>query len=123
MIVTRTARIEMMDDWCVVVRIQPDVVQDLGDASDNLAAVITMLDGVRRPLLSDIRVCAPIAPEVRRVYSSPSLRLLAAQALLVDASALGRTIGEIYRRVGQPGIPTEVFDSEPEALAWLQTFV
>ena len=45
-----------------------------------------------------------------------------AVALLVG-SPLTRVIGMFFMGLNRPATPTRLFTSEPEALAWLRTFV
>ena len=120
---TRTADVSLLDGWCVVTRVHRAAVQSLDDARENLAATRAVSGPVRRPLLVDITVCAPLEPEIRHFYTGKLLdESFVAQALLVEASAFGCTMGNIYLRVARPGIPTRLFHDEPGALAWLRTF-
>jgi len=121
---TRSGRVRLHDDWCVVTRIEPGAPHTLEDARENIAATIAMCGGVRRPLLVDISRSAPLEPEVRHVYADAQLvDSFLALAVIVEASPLGRVIGDIYLRVAQPGVPTRVFQDEASARGWLRTFV
>jgi hypothetical protein len=116
---TRTARIGL-DDGVVIVRIRDGMAQTLADATDNLSAAVAATGEVRRPLLIDIRTALPLEAEVRHHYSGRKLvDAFAALALLVEATPLGRMIGNVYLRIARPGIPTQLFVDEPGALAWL----
>jgi hypothetical protein len=117
---TRTARIELLDLGVVVTRIRQGAVQDLADARENLGASTTAAGGVRRPLLVDISGAAPLPPEVRHYYTGERLvGAFTALALVVEASPLGTTMGNIYLRIASPGIPTRLFTREAAALDWL----
>ena len=108
----------------MVTRILPGAEQTLDDARDNLSAIHQVRQAVRRPMLVDIRVSAPLTPEVRHFYSGKELDdALLAQTLLVEATPFGRVMGNIYLRVARPGIPTRLFTDEVQAMAWLRTFV
>lgn len=121
---TRTAQIALHEGWCVVTRIQPGVLQSLDDARENLAAMNEVRQGIRRPALVDISVAAPLTPEVRHFYTGKELdEAFVAQALVIEATPFGRTMGDIYLRVARPAIPTRLFTDEREALAWLRTFL
>jgi hypothetical protein len=41
-------------------------------------------------------------------------------AMLVRASPLGRTMGNVYLKIARPAIPTKLFTQESKALAWLR---
>jgi hypothetical protein len=116
---TRTARIEVLDDRIVVVRVG-DVAQTVDDARENLDACARLAAPDRKPLLSDIRLAKPLMPEVRRVYMGEHLAAFAAMAMLVRATPLGRTMGNVYLKIARPGIPTKLFAQEAKALAWLR---
>jgi hypothetical protein len=121
---TRSAHVQLHDDWCVVTRIQAETTHTLEDARENLAATIATCGGVRRPLVVDISRCSPLEPEVRHAYADAQLvESFLALAVIVEASPFGRVMGDIYLRVARPGIPTRVFQDEAAAHAWLRTFV
>ena len=117
---TRTARIELSDAAVVTVRIRRGARQSMSDASDNLAAAMATCNGHRRPLLVDIRNAAPLAADVRRLYSSQHIaNAFTALALLIDTSPLGRTMGNVYLAVARLPMPMKMFVEESTALQWL----
>jgi hypothetical protein len=117
---TRTASVTLDPDGCVLVRVRPNVPQTVSDAQANLAAAIGERNGQRRPILIDIREAVPLDGEVRRYYSGTVLiDTFTALALLVNASPLGRMIGNVYLRVANTYIPTRLFTDEPSARKWL----
>ena len=104
----------------VTARIRKGVLQSVPDAIENLAAAVAATDGRRRPLLIDIRLAQPLAADVRREYSGPEVgKSFTALALLIDASPLGRTMGNVYLKLAGLAIPMRLFDDEAEALEWL----
>ena len=120
---TRTARIGLSDAGFVVVRIHEGAEQSLVDAHENLAASLTATLGRRRPLLVDIRGARPLDADVRHHYSGRALvDGFWALAMIVEASPLGRMMGNVYLRVARPGIPTRLFSDEAQAVAWLSRF-
>jgi len=121
MIDTRTARIGLNEDGLVIVRIKDGALQSLTDAEENLAASVAETGGKRRPLLVDIRSAQPLEADARHHYSGQTLveRFLAL-ALLIDGSPFGRMMGTVYLRIAQPGIPTQLFSNEAQAVEWLK---
>ena len=117
---TRTAHVNKDGSGIIVVRIRPDATQSLADAKENLSAALAECNGGRCPLLIDIREAVPLDVEVRRYYSGNVLGGFKSLALLIDASPLGRMIGNIYLRVANTGIPTRLFTEESAALEWLR---
>ena len=104
----------------VVVRIHMGARQSMTDASENLATAVFEAAGRRRPLLVDIRGAQPLAADVRRQYSGQKVTdAFSALALLVEASPLGRTMGNVYLSLARLAIPTQLFTGEAQALEWL----
>jgi predicted pyridoxine 5'-phosphate oxidase superfamily flavin-nucleotide-binding protein len=122
--VTRTARISLTPDGIVRADIAPEQYQRLADAKENLAACMSFCVDARRPLLVDMRGGLPLEPETRHYYSGEALvDSFSAFGLLVDASPLGRMMGNVYFRVARPGIRTRLFSDEEAALTWLRAAV
>ena len=121
---TATAHIALGDDGVVSVRVRPGAEQSLADARENLGTALALREGVRRPLLVDIRKAAPLDAEVRHYYSGQVLvEGFSAIGLLVEASPLGRMMGNVYFRVARPGIPARLFTDESQAVVWLREYV
>ena len=104
----------------LIVRINDGAEQTLDAARENLAAAVSETGGTRRPLLIDIRTAKPLGADARHHYSGQTLvDRFSALALLVEASPFGRMMGNVYLRVARPGIPTQLFSDETQALEWL----
>ena len=117
---TRTAQIHLAAYGIVIVRIKRDASQSLDDAVQNLAAAIQETGGERRPLLIDIRAAVPLDDDVRRCYSGHTVvEHFSALGLLVDAGPFGRMMGNLYFKVAQLGIATQLFPTEGDAVKWL----
>jgi hypothetical protein len=117
---TATAVIELEEGGVLVVRIRDGARQLLPDAEQNLGAALIERRGKRRPLMIDIRDAVALDADVRHYYSGQVLVSgFTALALLVDASPLGRMMGNVYFRIARPGIPTRLFTDGGEARAWL----
>src|SRR5262249_24758986 len=107
---TATASIALGTDGLVSVRVRDGAEQSLAEAKQNLGAGPAERTGVRRPLLVDIRAAQPLEAEARHYYSGQVLvDGFSALGLLVDASPLGRMMGNVYFRVARPGIPARLF--------------
>src|SRR5215475_15026737 len=117
---TRTARIELSDVGVVIVRIRNGARQSVSDASENVSTAIATRGGQRRPILVDIRQAAPLAADVRRMYSGRNIAdAFTALALLIDTSPLGRTMGNVYLKIARLPMPMKMFVEESQALVWL----
>ena len=119
---TATALIAL-ENGLVFVRIREGALMRPADARENLHVALSQTDGTRRPLLVDITKCPPLEAETRHVYSGQLLvEGFTALALLIEASPLGRMMGNMYLRVARPGIPTQLFTSETSATEWLRGY-
>ena len=117
---TKTARIDLNQHGLLVVRVNDGANQTLTDAQENLALAVSETRGRRRPLLIDIRRARPLDADARHHYSGQTLvERFSAMALLVEASAFGRMMGNVYLRIARPGIPTQLFSDEARATEWL----
>ena len=119
-----TAHVALGDDGVVIVRIRSGAQQSMAEAKENLGLALSAREGVRRPLLVDMRKAAPLEAEVRHYYSGQVLvEGFTAIGLLVEASPLGRMMGNVYFRVARPGIPARLFTDESQAVVWLREHV
>jgi hypothetical protein len=121
---TRTARIELSEAGIVMVRIRNGARQSVPDASENLTTAIAARGGRRRPLLVDIRQAAPLAADVRRMYSAGHIAdAFSAMGLLIETSTLGRMMGNVYFSVARLPMPMKMFVAESLAVDWLAGFL
>ena len=121
---TRTARIALNDRGLLIVRINDGAFQSLDDAKENLAVAVSETQGQRRPLLIDIRTAKPLDADARHHYSGLTLvERFSALALLIEGSPFGRMMGNVYLRIARPGIPTQLFAEEAQALKWLTDYL
>jgi hypothetical protein len=117
---TKTARIALNEAGLLIVQIN-GTSQTLADAQENLALAISETQGRRRALLIDLRQGQPLDADVRHHYSGQTLvEHFLALALLVEGSPFGRMMGNVYLRVARPGIPTQLFSDEAQAVEWLK---
>jgi hypothetical protein len=95
--------------------------QDLAEARVQVAAQRGMGLQLPRPFLMDIRNARSLSREARAFYDSAEVaEVFSATALLVS-SPLSRAIGNFFLGFNRPAMPTRLFESEGEALAWLRT--
>lgn len=116
---TDTADITL-EDHLIVVRIDADVAQTPENARANLEAAVALCAGRHLPILVDISRCLPLSSAAREVFSGELIEAFCAIALLVEASPLGRMMGNAYLRIVQPGPRTQLFTSEAAAIEWLR---
>jgi len=127
MVDTRTARIELHPSGCVIVRVNT-IEQTVDDARENVEASLQLAGGSRKaPLLVDITRSAPLPSEVRHYYVGGALSLnFTLLGMLVEPTPMGRMMGNVFFRLIEAAngdrddvAPTQVFDDEASAIAWL----
>jgi hypothetical protein len=96
--------------------------ETLEDAKEQIVVQRKMLDGKPLPFLMDIRRVRSLSRESRAYFAgAESAEVFRATALLV-ASPLSRAIGNFFLGLNRAQMPTRLFTSEDEALAWLRGF-
>jgi hypothetical protein len=116
---TRTAEIYAREG-IVVAKILPGVTQHLPDAEENYAAVVKLAGSVTCPLLIDMRAAAPLMVEARHFYASKKMDdRFTALGLLLNASPVGRMIGNVYFQIARHRVPVRLFTEEELAWNWL----
>jgi hypothetical protein len=116
---TRTARVERTSEGIVVTRILPDVRQTVSDAVENVAVSAEICGGQRAPIVVNLTQAMPLDAETRHYYTGKQLTdFFTSMAIVVQANAFGRMMGNLYLRVAKSGIPARLFESEEEALRW-----
>jgi hypothetical protein len=94
------------------------------DAEETVAAVWEEAGRTRRPLLVDLRLMKGMDRDARSYYVGPGpARFVAATALLVGSPLTRMIAGFVMGLMTKPVVPTRMFTSEPEAIAWLQGFI
>lgn len=120
MVRTSTATAVVRDDGIVSITIDKGVKQLLPQAQQNLAAVLSLAEGLKTKLIIDMSGALPLDPDVRHFYAdAPLSTKFTAVALVVAASPLGRMMGNVYMRVARSPIPMQLFPDVESAAAWL----
>lgn len=95
----------------------------LEDAQEAVAMAERAAQGIRRPVLVDLRGIKSQTREARQFFvGEEATRVGAAVALLVD-SPVSRIIGNFFLRLNVQRTPTELFRTEQDAVAFLRKYV
>ena len=122
-ILPRTAEIWLREEGVVQVESFPDAYDTLEDARANVAAVYKIGLDRRRPLLVDIRLMKGFNQEARAYYASEEVvQMISALALWVE-SPVSRVLANFFLGLNRVRVPTKLFTSEEEAVAWLKNFI
>src|SRR6185369_10775470 len=118
-----TAQVQRREDGITQVVTFEHAHEELEDAKENVAAIVKINQAKPLPVLVDMRRAQMIDRETRAYYSSSEgLAATKALALLVD-SPFTRMKANFFIRISQPSVPTQMFTSESEAIAWLKAFL
>jgi hypothetical protein len=119
-VTTRTAELWLDDSGIVHIIQAAGSEQTADDAQENCAASERVGQGVRRAMLVDMSRVKSISREARTVYTrrqnADTVRALA----LVIGSPLSRMIGNFFIGLNKAPMPTRLFTSTDDALAWLR---
>jgi len=119
-VTTRTLRFWLDDEGFLRGECFEDVESTLEDAREALRAQEVIAAGVRRPVLMDISKIRSISREARQLLASPAASAWSTRLALVVASPLSRAIGNFFLGLNRLVIPTRLFSTPEDALAWLR---
>jgi len=117
-IITRTATVRLDARGFVHIVVTPLAEQHLADALENIDAVKRLSGESPLPLLVDMRRVKSIDNAAHEVYRDGHTPLPRAMAMLV-ASPLSRIIANYFTTMFEGPIPTRVFTTEDDAMAWI----
>lgn len=112
-----------LDDEGILHGVAADGVEHSAEqAREQVAMQRTMGGGRPRPFLMDIRGARALTRDARAFYAGPEAGEIFSATGLVISSPLSRALGNFFLGLNKPHMPTRLFTSEEEALAWLRTF-
>jgi hypothetical protein len=83
---------------------------------------LSLCKGKSYPFLADVIRVKSIDRAARQTFShGKGIELMSACALII-ASPVNQILGNFFMIVNKPNIPTKLFTSATEALAWLEKF-
>ena len=97
----------------------PGCELDVENARVNVAAIAAIGRGARRRLLVDMRGMRSQTREAREYLTGPEAERAALAVALLVGSPVSRVLGNFFLRLGAHRVPTALFGTEHEALAWL----
>src|SRR5262245_28068883 len=118
-IATRTTICWLDDEGFVRSETRENAEVTLEDAREASRAAQSLLGGVPRPMLADITELRSISRDARRLTAAVVGERYTAIAVVV-ASPMSRALGNFFLSLHKPPIPTRMFSSVEEGLAWLR---
>ena len=97
---------------------RPGCEMHLADAQENVAAIFAFV-GRAMPVLVDMRGIRSQSREARLYFEGPQAELATRAVALLIGSPVSRVLANFFMRVRPQRIPTRLFTSEVDALAWL----
>lgn len=119
----RNCSIWLGDDGIVRVKWEAHVHIGLKEARECIRAVSVVCGGKVTPALVDMTEIRAIDREARLFFAGEETAKAESAAALLIGSPLTRAIGNFFMGLNKPLIPTRLFTSEAEAIAWLKGFV
>jgi hypothetical protein len=119
----RTHLIWLGEDGIIRAKVKPHVKIDLQDAKVCMRVISEVCGGKRTPALIDMTGLVEMDREARLFFAGEeTARVESAAALLIN-SPVARAVGNFFMGFNKPILPTRLFTSEAEALAWLKGFL
>jgi hypothetical protein len=120
---TRMADNILRDDGILEIKLKNGIEIEVDVIRENYLATQALVKGRRCPVLVDARVEELyMSSEARELSASQSPGTRVAEAVLVNTLAI-RLMGNFYINFNKPTVPTKLFTSEEDAIAWLKTFI
>jgi hypothetical protein len=120
---SRLARIWVGEDGIVRIIWVPGAEVTLQDAQELMVDYHKLRKGRRLPLLVDTRSMKSFARGARHLFAGEEAQGSAnAVAIIVD-SPVTTVMANFYLGLSKPRLPSRLFSSEDEALAWLKGYL
>lgn len=120
---TRTAETVLGEDGILRARQLSGSYDDLAAAQENVAAVATLCNGTKHPLMIDLTGSWGVSRDARRHYSSDAISNQVSATAMIVRSPFTRVLGSFFLGLNKPRHPLRLFTSEPEAREWLRDFM
>lgn len=101
---------------------KPGISITLKIAKEMVKQRIESFNGIKRPVLVDIRSLKAIDAPSRRYFASREAGELITAGAIYMASPLATFAGNIFLRFDRPITPARLFTEKDKALEWLQQF-
>lgn len=120
---TKVGEIALLDNGILRVAGNSNVHIELADMMENDVAFRELLQGSRAPFLVLFGENVTISVEAREYFSESQRSQIKTAEALVVPQLHHKMLARNHTHSRKPQHPTMTFDSEEDALAWLQQFV
>ena len=122
-IVTRVTEVWVEADGIARIIHVPGAEVTLEDAKETMAAYLKLNQGRRMPLFVDTKTMRSLAREARKYYAGEEAAKVASAVAIIVGTPVSRVLGNFYLGLSNPHLPSRLFSSEDEALAWLKGYL
>ena len=112
-----------VDKGIIHYRILPEAEVTIEDTKGYVEIQKKLTEGIKIPLLADIRGVKSITREARAYLSGEEAAALTFACALIIGSPVSRVIGNFFLGLNKPVYPTRLFTSEEKAIKWLKEFI
>jgi len=123
MVETKTSQIWLDAEGILWVRLLPRAILTLPEAEKNTAIMQKLADGIKRPVLTDMRQIGGITREARQYSAGEAVQQVNRALAMHVYSPFTRSLGNLWLGINKPAFPSKMFISEEEAIAWLKGFL
>lgn len=120
---TRICKLSVGPDGIGRLHYAPNAELTLKDAREVIAAYDTMRQDKRLPLLIDASKMRSFSRESRLHFTSDEVANSISACGIIVGTPVSKVLGNFYLGLSNPKLPSRLFTSEDEALAWLKRFV
>ena len=120
---SRNAKLWLGEDCIVRIIYMPDSEVTLEDAREIMDAYHKLRKGRRLPLLIDTRTMKSFARGARHLFAGEEAQGCASAAAIIVDTPVSKVLANFYLGLSKPRLPSRLFSSEDEALAWLKGYL
>jgi hypothetical protein len=120
---SQVAKIWVGEDGVCRVIYVPGAEVTLEDAQETMAAYKKINNGKRLPLFIDTKTMRSFSREARHYFAGEEAARCASAAAIIVGTPVSRVLGNFYLGLSNPHLPSRLFSSEDEALAWLKGYL
>ena len=117
---TATAAMWIDDEGILHIVAHAGIDEDLASAERNVVICRGLAGEEKRLMLCDISRMRSMSRAARVLYSGPKAAEYTSACALLIGSAVSRMIGNFFLGLNRNPMPTRLFTSESEAIAWLR---
>ena len=119
---TRVEQLWLDDEGILHVVVKPGAEIHLDDAKETVAQLDRLAGGKRRPVLVDMTHLRSMDRDARLHVAGPATAKVEIAAALLVGSPLAKAVGNFFMGINKPLIPTRLFTSQEDAIAWLREY-